>query len=80
MNVSTEKLSSRSTGPGKKAIVVKFTAEELKLLIGLASDQIFRREFIDPKMPGSRTNPEEVHFAKTMIERLRALLASDRAG
>lgn len=79
-NRSTEQPGQRSAGPRKKAKVVKFTDEELKLLIGLASDQIFRREFIDPKMPGSRTNPEEVRFAKTIIERLRAQLASDRAG
>jgi hypothetical protein len=80
MNVSTEKPGQRSAEPRKKPIMVKFTAEELKLLIALASDQIFRREFIDPKMPGSRANPEEVRFAKTMIERLRSLLAADRAG
>src|SRR5690349_13481382 len=33
-------------------IAVKLSFEELKLLTTLASDQLFRREFIDPKMPG----------------------------
>ncbi len=53
-------------------ITVKFTEAELKLLVALASDQLFRREFIDPKMPGHRSNPEEVALGKALVSRLRA--------
>ena len=52
-------------------ITVKLTTRELALLTSLASDQLFRREFIDPKMPGYRSNPEDVSLGKKLVERLR---------
>jgi hypothetical protein len=52
-------------------INLKITAEELKLLIALASDQLFRREFIDPKMPCYRSNSGEVKLGKALVERLK---------
>lgn len=52
-------------------ITVKLTARELALLTSLASDQLFRREFIDPKMPGYRSSPEDVSLGKKLVERLR---------
>jgi hypothetical protein len=55
---------------------VKFTAREVELLTALASDQLFRREFIDPKMPGYRSNPDELNLGKRLVERLR--LVGDR--
>jgi hypothetical protein len=58
-------------------ITVKLTLRELDLLTSLASDQLFRREFIDPKMPGYHSNPAEVSLGKKMVERLRAV--ADRA-
>ena len=57
-------------------ITVKLTAKELELLASLASDQLFRREFIDPKMPGYRSNPGDVSLGKKLVERLR--LKADR--
>ncbi|HTC34583.1 MAG TPA: hypothetical protein VK724_14480 [Bryobacteraceae bacterium] len=58
-------------------ITVKLTDQELGLLTNLASDQLFRREFIDPKMPGYKFNPGELSMGKKLVERLR--LMSDRA-
>jgi len=55
-------------------ITIKLTIKELELLDNLASDQLFRREFIDPKMPGHRTNPGEISMGKTMVARMRSLL------
>jgi hypothetical protein len=57
-------------------LTVKLTVEELDLLTSLAADQLFRREFIDPKMPGYKGNPAEIGMAKTLIARLR--LQNDR--
>ncbi|HUA17887.1 MAG TPA: hypothetical protein VMU80_24055 [Bryobacteraceae bacterium] len=57
-------------------ITVKLTSQELLLLTALASDQLFRREFIDPKMPGYRHNPAELSLGKRLVERLR--LAADQ--
>jgi len=58
-------------------INVKFSIEELMLLTTLASDQLFRREFIDCRMPGFEHNPPELCLAKKLVERLR--LTAERA-
>ena len=54
-------------------ITVKLTTKELELLATLASDQLFRREFIDPKMPGYKFDPAETRLGKALVERLRSL-------
>ncbi len=54
-------------------IKVELTIEELLLLTTLASDQLFRREFIDPKMPGYKGDPAELALGKDLVIRLRAL-------
>jgi hypothetical protein len=58
-------------------ISLTFTASELDLLSKLASDQLFRKEFIDPKLPGYKTNPAELRLGKELVARLRS--ANDRA-
>ena len=57
-------------------ITVKLTVKEFELLSSLASDQLFRREFIDPRLPGHRSNPAELSLGKKLVERLR--LTADR--
>jgi hypothetical protein len=52
---------------------VKLTHTELHLLAALASDQLFRREFIDPKMPGHRPDETELNLGKKLVERLRSI-------
>jgi hypothetical protein len=54
-------------------ITLKLTVKEVELLGGLASDQIFRREFIDPKLPGHKSNPAELTCGKHLVERLRVM-------
>jgi len=54
-------------------ITLKLTPKEWDLLRSLASDQLFRREFIDPRLPGHRANPGEISMAKQLIERLRKI-------
>lgn len=56
-----------------KNVKVELTCEELLLLTTLASDQLFRKEFIDPKMPGYKGDPAELALGKNLIIRLRAL-------
>jgi len=58
-------------------ITVKLTPEELDLLTALASDQLFRRQYIDPRLPGYKSNPAEVRIGKELVERLRQM--GDRA-
>ncbi|HEV8414735.1 MAG TPA: hypothetical protein VGQ49_14160 [Bryobacteraceae bacterium] len=57
-------------------ISVKFTSQEIELLSSLASDQLFRREFIDSRLPGFRSNPGDLSLGKKLVERMR--LTADR--
>ena len=55
-------------------ITTKLTIPEAELLITLVNDQLFRREFIDPKMPGHKEKPGEVALGKSLVSRLRDLV------
>ena len=55
-----------------KYVTLKLTLEELRLLATLASDQLFRKEFIDPKMPGYRPNGD-INLGKSLVGRLRLM-------
>jgi len=59
------------------SITVKLTVKEFDLLSSLASDQLFRREFIDSRLPDYRSNPADLIVGKKLIERLRGM--TDRA-
>jgi hypothetical protein len=54
-------------------ITVKLNIKEIELLTSLASDQLFRREFIDPKLPGYKSNSAEMSLGKSLVSRLRLL-------
>jgi hypothetical protein len=73
-NVATSQMQS---GEHSKMLTLKLNLEELKLLTTLASDQLFRRQFIDPKLPGYRTNPAEINLGKALVARLRLILDGD---
>lgn len=55
-------------------MTIKFTAKELELLTSLAADQLFRREFIDNRLPGWKTNPDDIGLGKELVERMRTVL------
>ena len=57
-----------------KRINFPITIEELKLLASLASDQLFRRQFIDPRMPGYKGSPEDVEIGKALVGRMRLII------
>ena len=57
-------------------VTVKLKVSELELLIGLASDQLFRREFIDPRLPGHQPNAAELNVGKQLVGRLRLLVGA----
>jgi hypothetical protein len=56
-----------------KNIKIEVTLDELLLLTTLTSDQLFRREFIDPKMPGYRRDPVELAMGKDLVLRLKSM-------
>ncbi len=55
-------------------IALKLSAAELELLRSLASDQLFRREFIDPRLPGNKSNPADLILGKKLVERLGVMM------
>jgi len=57
-----------------KQINLLLTVEELGLLASLASDQLFRRQFIDQRMPGFKGRPEDVEVGKALVGRMRLML------
>lgn len=61
-----------------KKISLEFTTEELGILTTMASDQLFRKQFIDSKMPGFRPNREELDICKSLVGRLRAIVDEQR--
>lgn len=62
-----------------KKITLDFTAEELGVLTTMASDQLFRKQFIDSKMPGFRPNRDELELCKNLVGRLRSVVDTQRA-
>jgi hypothetical protein len=52
-------------------ITLRFTVTELEILAGLAGDQLFRKEFIDSKLPGNRSDLAELSEGKRLVQRLR---------
>jgi hypothetical protein len=57
-----------------KRINFAVTVEELRLLASLASDQLFRRQFIDPRMPGYKGSREEVDLGKALVNRMKLII------
>ncbi|HYM05132.1 MAG TPA: hypothetical protein VEU11_01100 [Terriglobales bacterium] len=50
------------------------TIEELEVLLPLASDQLFRNEFIDIRIPGFEQNREKLQSAKAVVSRIKERL------
>ena len=55
---------------------VKLRPRELELLASLAQDQLFRREFIDSRIPGSQLNRAEINEGKALMAKLQTILDS----
>jgi len=61
-----------------KKLTLEFTVEELSALTDMASNQLFRKQFIDPKMPGFIPNSEELGICKNVVGRLRTAMDAQR--
>jgi hypothetical protein len=59
-------------------LTLEFTVEELSALTDMASNQLFRKQFIDPKMPGFVPNQEELGLCKNLVGRLRTAMDVQR--
>jgi len=61
-----------------KKIAVQFTVEELQALLTLADNQLFRMKFIDPKIPGYRSRPDELRAAQSAVQTLQECLNKEK--
>jgi len=52
-------------------ITLKLTASELNILTGLAAEQLFRKEFIDCRLPGFTSNAPDLQVGKQLVQRMR---------
>ena len=55
-------------------ISVEFSLEQLQAIVALANDQLFRVKFIDPKMPGHVSRPEQLAISKEAVQLVEAAL------
>lgn len=50
-----------------KKISIQLLPEELKVLVRLADNQMFRMKFIDPRIPGYKVTPEAFKAAQSAL-------------
>jgi hypothetical protein len=52
-------------------ITLRLTLPEVEILASLVADQLFRKEFIDSKLPGCRFDAAELSVGKELVQRMR---------
>lgn len=57
-----------------KKILVELTLPELQAIVSLADNQMFRVKYIDPKMPGYVSHPEQLAVSKAALQILQEAL------
>lgn len=57
-----------------KYINLTFSMDQLESLVTLADNQLFRMKYIDPKMPGYKTTPEDLENARGVVQVLQEAL------
>jgi len=53
---------------------IKLSVEEMKALLELIENQLFRMKYIDPKIPGHQIDAERVGLANSAVNRIREAL------
>ncbi len=61
-----------------QSINVTLSVAEIKALLQMAQNQLFRLKFLDPKMPGYKARPGEVEAAESAVKALERALATQR--
>ena len=61
-----------------ESINVSLTVEQVKALLQISQNQLFRMRFLDPKMPGYKARPGEVEAAESAVQALTAALKETR--
>lgn len=53
---------------------MQLTFQELEVLLPLATDQLFRNEFIDRRIPGFQKSLQDIQAAKAMLNQIKERL------
>ena len=61
-----------------ESINVSLTVEQVKALLQISQNQLFRMKFLDPKMPGYKARPGEVEAAESAVQALTDALKENR--
>jgi hypothetical protein len=59
-------------------ITVELTLEELQTLVTMADNQLFRIKYIDSKIPGNITNPQDLRTAQAAVRVLQDALKKEK--
>jgi hypothetical protein len=62
-----------------ESIHLTLSAEEVRALIQISQNQLFRLKFLDPKMPGYKARPGEVEAAERAMKTLEAALKAGKS-
>jgi hypothetical protein len=62
-----------------QSIHLTLSAEEVKALLQIGQNQLFRLKFLDPKMPGYKARPGELEAAESAVKALEAALKGVKA-
>lgn len=65
-------LTSMPSAGSPEPITILLSPEELRAVVSMLDDQLFRVKFIDPKMPGYQTDKARVKAAETALEALKS--------
>jgi hypothetical protein len=61
-----------------KSISFSLSVEEVKALLQITQNQLFRLKFLDPKMPGYKARPGELEAVESAEKALQAALKDDK--
>lgn len=62
-----------------QSINLSLTVEQIKALLQISQNQLFRMKFLDPKMPGYKARPGELEAAESAVQALTAALKEERS-
>jgi hypothetical protein len=60
------------------SISLSLTVDQIKALLQISQNQIFRLKYLDPKMPGYKARPGELEAAESAVQALMAALKEGR--
>jgi hypothetical protein len=60
------------------SINLGLTEEQVKSLVSMCQNQVFRIKFVDPRIPGHKANPRQLEAAESAVQKLEAALKEDR--